>query len=252
MLDNEKHRQHRLDILQRMFMVLLLVNCIITDYFLSHHEKLEKYKLVRHLLDSLSHCCVGFCSWAVFLFQIEKMFEARSAPFSNLSMIKKCLLNGITASLLDIDHFIAAGSFSLTGAVHLDNRPFGHAVTFIIVVAILVNWCSRKYQARRRRYCVCFIVIAWFSHQIRDGIRRGLWFWPFQSTRRVNYLLYLLMEEGLPFLMAKWWIKAPTLTEIEKMELAIQKVDEKKEVDKEDERQISADVLGLMSPTVTR
>ncbi|GMF10399.1 unnamed protein product [Phytophthora lilii] len=193
------------------------------------------YKLLRHLIDSAAHGSVAFCCWAIFLLQRERYSESGDTTFSSLGVLKKCFLSGLTASLLDVDHFIAAGALSLAGATHLNGRPFGHAVTFIIVVALLVNRCSRKCQARKRRYRVCFIVVAWFSHQLRDGMRRGLWFWPLGSTPPVNYFLYLAMEEALPFVMAKWWRRAPAMTEMEKLELALQKADEESEEESEED-----------------
>lgn len=38
-------------------------------------------------------------------------------------------------------------------------------------------------------------------------MRLGLWFWPLGSTQPIPYLLYLAMEEVLPFAMAKWQIQ---------------------------------------------
>ncbi|ETN04118.1 hypothetical protein PPTG_15293 [Phytophthora nicotianae INRA-310] len=73
-------------------------------------------------------------------------------------------------------------------------------------------------------------------------MRRGLWFWPLGSTPPINYFLYLFMEEALPFVMAKWWSKAPPLTEMEKLELALQNVDE--ESDESDEEENVSDQEG--------
>ncbi|KAG1702164.1 hypothetical protein DVH05_009955 [Phytophthora capsici] len=224
--DEEQRRQRRLTLFQRIFMALLLFICLASDYFLFQHVYLLDYKLLRHFVDSAAHGSVAFCCWAVFLLQIEKYSESTDSTCSSWGFLKKCFFNGITGSLLDIDHFIAAGALSLAGATHLKGRPFGHAVTFIIVVALLVSRYSRKVQARERRYRVCFIVVAWFSHQLRDGMRLGLWFWPFGSTPPINYFLYLIMEESLPFVMAKWWRKAAPLTELEKLEMELKRADE--------------------------
>ncbi|KAH7487887.1 Transmembrane protein 267 [Phytophthora ramorum] len=233
--DEDRRRQRRLTLLQRVFMMFLLLICIASDYFLFQHEYLLDYKILRHLVDSAAHGSVAFCCWGIFLLQIEKYSESGGSTLSSLGVLKKCFFNGVTASLLDIDHFLAAGALSLAGATHLQGRPFGHAVTFIIVVALLVSRCSRRCQARKRRYRVCFLVIAWFSHQLRDGMRRGLWFWPLGSTPPINYFLYLAMEEGLPFVMAKWWRRAPAMTEMEKLELALQKADEESEQESDEE-----------------
>jgi hypothetical protein len=272
--DASRRRQRRLTLLQRAFMVLLLLICLASDYFLFQQYDfppqalvaiknlndnillfmfvfsvyLLDYKLLRHLVDSAAHGAVAFCCWAIFLLQSEKCNVSEAVgddwSCSSLDLLKKCLFNAVTASLLDVDHFIAAGALSLAGATHLQGRPFGHAVTFIILVALLVARWSRKCQARRRRHRVCFVVVAWLSHQLRDGMRRGLWFWPFGSSPPLNYLLYLLMEESLPFVMAKWWQKAPAMTEMEKLELALQKADDESEEESGEEANSSDEEEG--------
>ncbi|KAG7378365.1 hypothetical protein PHYBOEH_000387 [Phytophthora boehmeriae] len=248
--DDERQRQRRLRLIQRVFMALLLLVCLASDYFLFQHVYLLDYKILRHLVDSAAHGTVAFLCWGLFLLQIERYAETSSSENSFFSHLKKCFFNGVTASLLDVDHFIAAGAINITGATHLGGRPFGHSVTFLIVVALLVSRYSKKCQARKRRYRVCFIVVAWLSHQLRDGMRLGLWFWPLGSTPPINYFLYVVMEEMLPFVMAKWWRKAPAMTEMEKLELALQKADDESEdemydVDSEDDQE-GARLLGMM------
>lgn len=78
-------------------------------------------------------------------------------------------------------------------------------MTFIAALALLVYKCSSSSQpsvVRTRR--VCFVVVTLLSHQLRDGMRLGLWFWPLGSTPPIQYLLYLALEEALPFAMGYW------------------------------------------------
>lgn len=42
-------------------------------------------------------------------------------------------------------------------------------------------------------------VVAVISHHLRDGNRRGLWFWPFGSTPPLPYWLYISCTVALPF-----------------------------------------------------
>ncbi|TYZ60549.1 hypothetical protein PybrP1_010486 [[Pythium] brassicae (nom. inval.)] len=157
--------------IKRALLVALVLVCVTSDAFLAQTRVLADWKLLRHLADSAAHGAVGFC---------------------------------VAAALLDVDHFIEGG-FSIDGATHLKHRPFGHAVTFIGALALLVHACSpRDVRARR----VSFVVVTLLSHQLRDGMRLGLWFWPLGSTPPIEYLLYLMLELVLPFALAaadeKW------------------------------------------------
>ena len=44
-------------------------------------------------------------------------------------------------------------------------------------------------------------VVAVISHHLRDGNRRGLWFWPFGSTPPLPYWLYISCTVALPFFL---------------------------------------------------
>lgn len=105
---------------------------------------LTNAKLLRHLVDSNAHGTVAFCCWGIFLCQTELASRPRRSSSSSSSLdnleahdkdddertpntdtqswlvfLKRCVLAGVAAALLDVDHFIAAGSFSISGATHL-------------------------------------------------------------------------------------------------------------------------------------
>lgn len=73
-------------------------------------------------------------------------------------------------SLLDLDHFLAAGSLDLRAATHLPSRPLGHAVPVAVAGAIAAA------LALRSRRWGAIVGAAFASHQLRDATRRGLWF----------------------------------------------------------------------------
>ncbi|KAJ8524318.1 hypothetical protein ON010_g16801 [Phytophthora cinnamomi] len=89
--DEERARQRRLTLVQRVFMVLLLLICLASDYFLFQHVYMLDYKLLRHLVDSAAHGSVAFCCWAIFLLQTEKYSAPGYSTFSGLGMLKKVL-----------------------------------------------------------------------------------------------------------------------------------------------------------------
>lgn len=125
-------------------------------------------------------------------------------------MMRACLVTSVTfpswrchlgalliGSLLDLDHFISANSFSLYDASHLGiHRPFGHALLFIIAASCIA---SVFFQNGRRFGLVMFACL--LSHQLRDSIRRGLWLYPFPSTNPVPYFVYLICLVMIPVMV---------------------------------------------------
>jgi hypothetical protein len=90
----------------------------------------------------------------------------------------------LCGSLLDVDHFLRARSLALADATSpAPDRPPGHALVAIPLVAVLVAGCITfvlGLELSQRRYwrTVALVTCALLSHQLRDGTRRGLWLWP--------------------------------------------------------------------------
>lgn len=102
---------------------------------------------------------------------------------------------GAAASLLDVDHFLAAASLRLNDAMTLSTRPFGHAVLFVVTSVAIVRAVLPSSDAW------LLLAVAWGSHHLRDSIKRGLWLAPFGSTPRVPYPLYCALMAALPVLV---------------------------------------------------
>jgi hypothetical protein len=91
----------------------------------------------------------------------------------------------LLASLVDLDHFIAAQSFSLYDALQLPVRPVTHSITFAILAALsgflltgnkLVSWT---------------LLAALISHIIRDASGGSTpIFWPLEIYRVPSWLYY--------------------------------------------------------------
>lgn len=45
------------------------------------------------------------------------------------------------------------------------------------------------------------LTTAWFSHHIRDGYRRGLWFYPFGETAPLSRTVYLTIIVIFPVIL---------------------------------------------------
>lgn len=122
---------------------------------------------------------------------LREQSNSASASGPPLSSVRDAwlaiLIGGVAAAAvscsLDVDHFIAARSLSIKDATSLPSRPFGHAVLFIPAVAAVVSLLAHPVYA-------LMIVTSWGSHQLRDGLRRGLWLWPAGSTPPLSLPLY--------------------------------------------------------------
>lgn len=71
-----------------------------------------KTEIVRALSDNITHAAVGGISWTLVV------VLARKSIFENFSRILACFL---MASLIDVDHFIAAGSWDINVSYKLVN-----------------------------------------------------------------------------------------------------------------------------------
>lgn len=101
----------------------------------------------------------------------------------------------ILACLLDVDHFAAgwwhSGRPTLSAAMHLPTRPFGHAAAFVVSATLVTAALAPRSPAWLG------VAVAWGTHLLRDALRRGLWLWPAPvSSPPLPELLYLALLGG--------------------------------------------------------
>uniref|UniRef100_A0A2R5L8R3 Transmembrane protein 267 n=1 Tax=Ornithodoros turicata TaxID=34597 RepID=A0A2R5L8R3_9ACAR len=126
---------------------------------------------VRAVWDNSTHGLVGVICWML-----------TCGNFPCLAVWKESLLCGLIACSVDVDHFIAAGSFKLKDVTNLKNRPFLHC-TSVVVLIILLSIALAKLLGRPQLFRIgmtAFVAVT--THHVRDALRRGLWLWPFGST----------------------------------------------------------------------
>ena len=93
--------------------------------------------------------------------------------------------------------------FCLQAATSLSKRPFLHNSSLIVVIFLLL-FCLQKCAQLADIHALTHIstpwifLLAWTSHHVRDGVRRGLWFAPFGSTAAVPKLLYVCIVSFCP------------------------------------------------------
>ncbi|KAI0215142.1 hypothetical protein LSAT2_032814 [Lamellibrachia satsuma] len=94
--------------------LLLISICIVDDSSVIPNVILENH-LARAVVDTLTHGVIAALSWLLVTdFQMN---------MKNLTEVMSC---GVFGMVIDVDHFIAAGSLSLSAATSLSKRPFFH------------------------------------------------------------------------------------------------------------------------------
>ncbi|XP_029165329.1 transmembrane protein 267 [Nylanderia fulva] len=157
--------------------------------------KYGKNESERALFDNLTHATVGGLTWTLIVVLSRKFF------IRNMGSIFSCFL---LASFIDLDHFIAARSWHIHDATHLQKRPFLHCTTIPIILWIVLIFLSNTFHSPILEHTSWIILASFLSHHIRDGTRRGLWFYPFGSTRPIPYYLYVSLCMFLPYIL--YWL----------------------------------------------
>ena len=146
--------------------ILIIEVSIITTFCFADYciQILCKSLICRAVADNLSHSLIAALIWL-----LTCIFAKLLKTGSN-----HCLLEGrdilqvlgafLSASLLDLDHYILARSLFLSAAVQLPFRPFGHTFFYsgcFLVVAFLF---PSKYSIHLVMY-----FSSTFSHILRDS-----------------------------------------------------------------------------------
>lgn len=132
--------------------------------------------LLKAIGDNLVHGSIALTSWLM----IEKSwFHA--------------FICALVAMLIDIDHFIQAGSFSLEDALALHQRPFLHNSTLPLVIYLTVMFVSCTVMGNPAviKTYANVMLVAFASHHLRDASRRGLWFQPWIEALPIAYPVYI-------------------------------------------------------------
>lgn len=97
--------------------------------------------------------------------------------------------------------FIICFSFHLQAALSLPARPPFHASSMIIAVDMVILILAAIFRSQNLVLGTLIFTTAWFSHHVRDGYRRGLWFYPFGETLPLPRIVYLGIIITFPLFM---------------------------------------------------
>ena len=155
---------------------------------------------LRCLLDSAGHFLTASIAWL----SVRSASASSSSHLCTSVHLLEAIIAGFLSSLIDLDHFAAAGSLDLVAATSLgEQRPILHCSTIlaIIVVSILAIGLVISYGSLTS---LSFLAgIGWGTHHARDGLRRGVWFCGIGiRTDKIPYDWYLAFLLLLPILVA--------------------------------------------------
>uniref|UniRef100_A0A8D8M3C8 Transmembrane protein 267 n=1 Tax=Cacopsylla melanoneura TaxID=428564 RepID=A0A8D8M3C8_9HEMI len=150
-----------------------------------------RYYALRGISDSTLHCLVSVLTWVLVYYHSGS--KCYVLPHLGL----ECLLAGVVGSIVDVDHFIVARTFSVQSAItHVSiSRPFLHCTSLWIIITWLLSLFHHN--------LAILIFTSVVSHHIRDASRRGLWFYPLFSTPPLPTVFYLSLMLLLPVISSQ-------------------------------------------------
>jgi len=107
----------------------------------------------------------------------------------------------------------------LQAALSLAKRPTLHNSTLMLIISLcpavicgLLNFSRTSYRTVVIYLC-CIFTVAWTTHHLRDGLRRGLWIAPFGHTPPIPQWLYLALIAAVPLTVRSLMLVDVTCTE---------------------------------------
>lgn len=177
-------------------------------------------KVARCLLDTSCHAGIAALIWLGTVnlgrrrlrfddVNMSRMFHIHTI-LTLLKEYKEVGLSLFIGSAVDVDHFIAAGSISLTHATHLQSRPIGHmvlaaalascAALLLSALCLSRSGCLPSAKSvewyRSKRYAL-LTFSAYIAHLLRDSVRRGLWFCTLPASITGSGEVYMITTPPL-------------------------------------------------------
>lgn len=170
---------------------ILVTSCYYGDRLLNLNS--SHGALLRAITDNLVHGSLAVIIWLLgYMSHVECCHndaKSRDNVGNGLAkhtvVILQSIACGIVCCAVDLDHFIAAGSLNLQDALHAPHRGVLHSS--VLPIALLMCYYYKP------RSSLVLLSVAISSHQLRDGIRRGLSFSPLYTSPPLPYQLYLFL-----------------------------------------------------------
>lgn len=154
--------------------IVAIVGDCLVDLFTSH-------QLLKCISDNSTHLFIAVISW-MFIEELDFSVILFGSP----------LLCGMMASFVDLDHFVAARSFTIHEATSLSFRPILHWTTLPVTFFVFLVILALAVHSVKLYKFAWFILTAFGTHHLRDGYRRGIWIHPLPSIPPFPYVIYLI------------------------------------------------------------
>ncbi|XP_049884381.1 transmembrane protein 267 [Pectinophora gossypiella] len=176
--------------------ILSLSLCLtaITGDYIVFESKYSSSQVFRAFADSSVHASIGLLS--------ATLFFTHEISISRYASVCNIIFCTILSSFIDIDHVMEAKSIYLKD-MHNLKRGIFHCTTFWLIVSLLFILYSYVVKKLNIYILTFMIIIAYTSHHIRDGNRRGLWLYPFGHTPPISKFIYVALIGILPNIYAK-------------------------------------------------
>ncbi|XP_037966327.2 transmembrane protein 267 [Plutella xylostella] len=173
--------------------LLIAFTAFFGDYVV-FQSKLSNSKLLKALADSAVHGILGCLSALAFL--------SNDTNYSTQTLMYNVMFCTLISCLIDVDHIFVAKSFSLQDLTNTKSRGFLHCTSlwlFVTISLLTYSYITKKVNIFSMTW---MLILAFSSHHIRDGNRRGLWMYPFGHTPPIPKYLYIGLTMFLPHLLA--------------------------------------------------
>nr|XP_004922189.2 transmembrane protein 267 [Bombyx mori] len=170
----------------------LLVNTTIIGDYVVFNSKYSDSQLFRAIADSIVHASIGFLSSLIYF-----TYNHNTSVPIHINVF----ICTFVSSFIDVDHFIAAKSIYLKDALNLNRRGTLHCTTLWILITLPMLLYSIIMRHLNIYTTTLMLILAYSSHHIRDGSRRGLWMYPLGHTEPLNKTVYLFLTITIPNLL---------------------------------------------------
>jgi hypothetical protein len=184
------------------------------QWILQTSSWLPRGSLCWAVADELAHGCAACSIWLTYL-QIRT-----ETIFTKSQMLMQGCLAFAMGMVIDVDHYVWGalffGDVSMSRARNLGSiRPLPHCVPVMMLCALASAyvgyrvWAKAGLQHRHPALATlgdwqALCLVAWSLHLLRDGIHRGVWYFPSSTVYSTSCLpapLYVLCAAGVPALL---------------------------------------------------
>ncbi|KAH9418004.1 hypothetical protein DERP_008260 [Dermatophagoides pteronyssinus] len=184
--------------------LLIIFFSLLGDYIIALPRPNTLIMYLVAIADTLIHGLHAFLTW--FMLILLKIRTSHSLYFCDTKLIVYDILtSSIISILIDFDHVIVAKSFSIHNIHQLTGRPFLHNTAALLIISLLlihspiVNDDQQTISYYNRFGWL--LLNATIAHHIRDGLRHGLYLYPFPSTNPISLVLCFMIFFLLPIII---------------------------------------------------